>query len=309
MKTWSEHLEDYLRLRRHLGFKLVTAGRELRQFVRFLEQKKARFITIKLALQWAQSTTCRQMQADRLGVVRGFARYLSALVPRTEIPPEGLILFRRQRKAPYLYSDQEVVRLIQAARQLPTSDQLDPSTCSTLFGLLAATGMRISEALGLDREDVDLKQSLLTLRQTKDGQWRLVPIHPTVRDKLRQYERCRDGLCPQPACSNFFVTEQGTALVYMTVYHWFIHLSHQIGLRQPTDHRGPHIHDLRHRFAIQTLLKWYRSDLNVEVHLADLSTYLGHRSVVGTYWYISGIPELLKLATLRLEREHGGLRA
>lgn len=308
MKTLAEHLEDYLKLRRRLGFKLVKAGHELLNFVLFLEQKKARFITIKLALQWAQSTTCRQMQADRLGVVRGFARYLSALVPRTEIPPEGLILFKQHRKTPYLYSDKEVVRLIKAARQLRSADKLRPSTYSTLFGLLAATGMRIAEAICLDRKDVDLKHSLLTLRQTKDSKWRLVPIHPTVRAKLREYARCRDRLCPRPACANFFITEQGKALVYITVHKWFIHLSHQIGLRQPTDHRGPHIHDLRHRFAIQTLLKWYRNDQDVELHLADLTTYLGHGTVAGTYWYISAIPELLKLATDRLEREQGGSR-
>lgn len=308
MKTLCEHLRDYLELRRHLGFDLRNAGRELGHFVRFAERERAQFITNKLALEWAQLRGSRQVQVDRLGAVRGFARYLSPLVRRTEIPPKRMILFRRHRKAPYIYRDEEVCDLIKAARQLRTcDDKLRPHTYATLFGLLASTGMRISEAIRLDRGDVDLTQGLLTLRQTKDRKWRLVPVHPSVNARLRQYHQLRERICARPICSNFFVSERGTRLTYIAVHQNFIRLSHQIGLRKPTDHRGPRIHDLRHRFAVHTLIRWYRCRRNVELHLPDLTTYLGHGTVEDTYWYISAVPELLKLATERLEREQGGL--
>lgn len=305
MNPLSTRLDEYLSLRRRLGFKMCQAGYLLPQFVRFAQQEKAAFITTKLALAWATQDKDRQPAywAYRLGLVRRFARYLSAVDSRTEIPPEGLLPHRLHRKSPYLYRDEEVGQLLQAAQQLPGPDELRAATYTTFFGLLAVTGMRVGEAIGLARPDVNLNQGLLTLRRTKFDKSRLVPIHPTAVDKLRQYEQLRDRICPPPKSPNFFLSARGTRLAYTTVRHWFIQVSYRIGLRGPTDRRGPRLHDLRYRFAMGTLLRWYRTDRDIEAHLPELTTYLGHGHVADTYWYLSATPELLQLATQRWERE------
>lgn len=307
MKALSAHLEAYLKLRRRLGFKLRLAGSLLHRFVRFAKKENAPFITTKLALRWAtQPSNAQPSQwANRLGMVRRFARYLSAVDPRTEVPPLGLLPHRYHRKAPYLYRDKEVVRLIGSARELDSPQGLRGTTASTLFGLLAVTGMRVGEAIALNRDDIDLKQALLTVRQAKGNKSRLVPLHASTGKVLRRYERLRDQICPHPQSPSFFLSERGTRLIDCTVRYWFVRLSHQIGLRGPTDHRGPRLHDLRHRFGIRTLLHWYRTDQDVEVHLPELATYLGHGHVTDTYWYLSSTPELLRLATRRWERRGG----
>jgi integrase/recombinase XerD len=311
MKTLSTHLQQYLQLRRRLGFKLRDAGGILSKFVLFAKRQRAAFVTTKLALRWAiQPVDCHPaLWTTRLNKVRQFAQYVSALDPRTEIPPHGLLPHRYHRKSPYLYSDQEVHDLISAARRLPSPQHLRGATYTTLFGLLAVTGMRVGEALGLDRADVDLAQALLTVRQTKGNQPRLVPIHPSTVQVLRRYERLRDRVCPQPISRHFFLSERGAPLTYCIVRYWFIKVSRQIGLRQPSDRHGPRIHDLRHRFSIRTLVHWYRTDQDVEAHLPELATYLGHRHVNDTYWYLSATPELLQLATRRWKRQEGGCRS
>jgi integrase len=311
MNLLSRRLKDYLELRQHLGFKLHATSRELRQFVRFARQQRASFITTKLALRWAtQSTTCQPARwTTLLGKVRRFAEYLSALDPRTEIPPQGLLPHRYHRKTPYLYSDREVVQLIQAAQQIPSPKGLRATTYSTLFGLLAVTGMRVGEALHLDREDVQIDQNLLQVRQAKFSKSRWVPVHPTTGERLRQYQRLRDRVCPHPQSPGFFLSERGTRLAWWNVRHWFLRVSYQIGLRPPRGHRSPRLHDLRHRFASKVILTWYRRGMDVEAHLPQLTTYLGHGHVTDTYWYISATPELLKLATQRLEHRKGGVSA
>lgn len=309
MKPLNTHLAEYLELRRKLGFKLHQAGGLLRRFVAFAKEKRASFITTKLALQWAtQPADCHPSQwANRLGMVRRFARYVSGSDPRTEIAPPELLPHRYHRKPPYLYSDQEVRRLLQTAGQLPAPGDLRALSHATLFGLLAVTGMRVGEAIGLDRKDVDLHQGLLTVRQAKFNKSRLVPIHRSTQKKLRAYERLRDRIVPHPQSPSFFLSEGGNRLTDQTVRRWFIIASRKVGLRTLTDRRGPRLHDLRHRFAYKTLVRWYRRGVDVEAHLPELTTYLGHGHVADTYWYISATPELLKLATQRLERRKGGL--
>ena len=307
MNPLSRHLEEYLALRRRLGFELRNAGCELHKFLRFAQQAKASFVTTKLALGWAtQPTGCQPAQwTTRLGMVRRFAEYLSAVDPRTEVPARGLLPHRYHRKSPYFYRDHEVTQLIQAAQKIPSPKGLRAATYSTLFGLLAVSGMRLGEAIGLDRQDVDLDQGLLKVRQAKFNKSRWVPIHSTTRARLQRYRRLRDHLFPHPQSPSFLLSEQGTRLTDWIVRRWFIRLSHQIGLRQPTDHHGPRLHDLRHRFVIQTLRHWYRMNKDVEAHLPELTTYIGHGHVRDTYWYISATPELLQLATERLERQPG----
>jgi len=297
-------LEEYLTIRRAMGFKLHLAGRLLHKFVEFAEQKKSSFITTKLALEWATQPKDAQpaQWANRLGMVRNFAKHHSTIDPRTEIPPKDLLPYHYRRKPPYIYTDAEISKLIEAARKLPSPQGLRAPTLSTLFGLLAVTGMRMSEPINLDRKDVDLKNGILTIRQTKFDKSRLVPVHISTTNKLREYARLRDKLCPKTKSPSFFISERGTRLTDWTVRRWFVILSHRIGFRDPDDSYGPRLHDLRHGFAIKTLLNWYKSGCDVENNMLTLTTYLGHGHVNDTYWYISAAPELLQLAALRMEK-------
>jgi integrase len=301
-------LEEYLSVRRALGVKLRLPGRLLERFVDFAEREGAEVITTDLALRWATQPVDAQpaQWANRLGMVRRFAQYRSAVDPRTEVPPLDLLPFRTQRPIPYLYSDEEVSRLLEAARQLPAVTGLRPHSYTTLFGLYAVTGMRTNEPLHLDREDVDLTQGVLTVRGTKFGKSRYLPIHPSTQQVLQAYAERRDTLCPHPLAPSFFLAERGTRLTEWSVRWTFVKLPRQIGLRGPQDSRGPRIHDFRHRFAIKTLLQWYRDGGDVEYHLPELATYLGHTHVADTYWYLTAVPELLHLAARRVEEVQGG---
>ena len=301
-----EALEEYLTVRRALGFILAEPSRLLRKFVVYAEQEGTSFITTELAVRWAIQSDCRPAQwANRLSMVRRFACYMSALDARTEIPPQDLLPHRFRRPQPYLYTDEEITHLIRAAKELPSPLGLRGSTYSTLYGLIAVTGMRVSEPVALDRHGVDLTRGILTIRRTKFGKTRMLPLHASTVEALQHYVERRDRLFPNT--ESFFISERGIRLTVWSVEKTFVLLSRQIGLRSPEDSYGPRLHDLRHRFAVQTLLRWYRTDIDVERHLPELSTYLGHVHVADTYWYISAVPELLQLATLRLE-QRGALR-
>jgi integrase/recombinase XerD len=295
-------LQEYLALRRALGFELRIAGRLLQRFVDFADAEKARFITLDLALRWA----CQPQQvqpaqwANRLSMVRRFAHYRHAADPRTEIPPLGLLPYRYQRKAPYLYRDEEIDQLLQAARQLPSPTGLRAATYVALLGLLIATGMRVSEPIALDRTDVDWQSSALTIRRTKFGKARWLPVHPSTCQALQRYATTRDRLVLHPTTPSFFLSETGTRLTTNTVQYTFARLSQRIGLRRSDHNHGPRLHDFRHRFAIQTLLHWYRTGVDVEQRLPLLAAYLGHAHINDTYWYLSSTPELLHLAAQRV---------
>jgi integrase/recombinase XerD len=303
MNTLRQALEDYLALREAMGFQVRVARSLLRRFIGFLEQQEATYITHELAMHWA--TEPRTVQpaewSRRLTLVRGFARYRSATDPRTQIPPAGLLSYRPQRASPYLYSEAEIGQLLQAAAQLASPTGLRAQTPVTAFGLLAVTGLRVGELIGLDDQDVDLTLGQLTIRHGKFGKSRLLPLHPTAQDALRQYMAERDRHYPIPQSPSFLVSEPGTRLTHWTLRRTFVTLSHQIGLRGPADSHGPRLHDFRHRFAVEVLLCWYREGVDVERHLPELSTYLGHVKVSDTYWYLSATPELLQLALTRLE--------
>jgi integrase len=301
-------VDEYLSLRRRLGYKLKDPGTYLHDFVSFLERQRASRITTDLALRWAMQPANAQPAhwAARLRAVRLFAQHHSASDPCTEIPPLGLLPYRFRRKLPYIYSVTEIRRLMVATRDLYSTTGLRRWTYSTLLGLLAVTGLRISEALGLNRDDVDLKQGILTIRSTKFNKTRLVPVHLTSRDALRRYARRRDRIYPRPKTPGFFVSEWGSRLEKSCVSRTFYKLSRRVGLRGPTDHHGPRIHDFRHAFAVRTMLRWYREGVDVDPRMPVLSTYLGHGHVSDTYWYLSSVPELLRLAAARLERSQGG---
>lgn len=304
-------LDEYLALRRSLGFKLRLAGRLLERFVEFADSQGAEFITCELALQWATAPADVQpaQWANRLGMVRRFAQYHLATEPRTEVPPADLLPYRYRRPVPYIYSDAEVRSLLRAAAELPSALGLRAATYKTLFGLYASTGLRTNEALRLDRDDVDLAHDVLRVNESKFGKSRWVPIHRSTQCVLARYAAQRDRLYPQPNTPGFFVAERGTRVTEWSLRYTFVKLSRQIGLRAATDARGPRIHDFRHRFAVNTLRDWYRAGVDVERHLLRLSTYLGHVHVTDTYWYLTATPELMQLANRHLQRTLSGVKS
>jgi len=310
MTSLHKTVEDYLAMRRALGFKLLLPGGMLRNFASFLDRESASHITTKLALRWATQPVGAQpaQWATRLGVIRQFARFMSASDPRTEIPPLGLLPYRYKRKRPYIYDDNEVRQLLRAARHIRSATGLRAASYSTLIGLLVVTGLRISEALSLDDQHVDLVAGVLTIGRTKFGKSRLVPLHPSTTRALKRYVYVLDRIRPRTQTDAFFVGEQGRRLTDSIVRKTYNKLSQQTGLRGPTDHRGPRLHDFRHSLAIKTLIGWYRRGVDVERRLPVLSTYLGHGHVTDTYWYLTSVPELLRLVSKRLKvRSRGGL--
>jgi integrase len=296
-------IEEYVALRRALGFKLRRLAENLPHFATFMEERAAPYITTELALEWATQPADHKPSdwAQRLGFVRVFARHWQATDPRTEIPPVGLLPFRPQRAQPYLYSEAEIQMLLAAALELRPRHGLRPWTYHCLFGLLAVAGLRISEALKLKRADVDLGEGILTIRGAKFGKTRLVPLHLSTQDVLADYARRRDQFLGRMSSPCFFLNDYGRCLEVSAVHRTFYRLSRQIGLRGPEDHMGPRLHDFRHRFAVRTLIRWYRSNEDIERRLPILSTFLGHGHVADTYWYLSLEPELMGLATRRLE--------
>jgi integrase/recombinase XerD len=307
MTTLRQSVQEYLRMRRDLGFKLRDAGKGLLDFARFMEQHRASYITQALALVWAQQPVHAQPAywARRLSFVRGFAQHRSATDPRTQIPAQGLLPFRPKRARPYLYSDAEIRGLLSAALKMPYHQErgkLRPWIYYCLLGLLSVSGLRVSEARNLEVQDVDLKTALLTIRGTKFGKTRLVPLHHSTCQVLAEYIRRRNRHWRQrPVSPHLFVSSSGHRLDGADIRRMFYALSRQIGLRGPCDSHGPRLYDLRHRFATRTLVRWYRSNQDPERKLPLLSAYLGHAHVADTQWYLNGSPELMREAMHRLE--------
>ena len=303
MSELSGHVEDYLRLRRALGFKLERAGHLLPQLVAYLEAAGVATVTSELAIGWARLPAHTQPNhwAQRLAIARGFARYLQALDPTAEVPQPGVFPTRRHRPTPFLWSQRDIRRLLQSTRALRPA--LRAATYEALFGLLATCGMRVGEAIGLDRDDVDLPAGVITIRHAKFDRTRLVPLHPTATEALSRYATERDRLCPRPRARAFFVSSAGTRLDRSGVSKTLRKITTSIGMRTESVH--PRAHDLRHSFAVDTLLRWQRSGRSVDEHIATLSTYLGHVSPADTYWYLSASPELMELAAGRLHTRYG----
>lgn len=298
-------LDDYLAIRRALGFKLTRAGLLLADFVSHQEASGTDTITIDAALAWA--TLPPHGSPDwwgyRLSAVRTFARHLHAIDPRHEVPPPGLLPARTRRATPYLFSDADIAALMTAARALRSP--LRAVTFETLVGLLAVAGLRIGEALRLDRDDVDLIAGVLTIRLSKFGKSREVPIHASTVDALATYARRRDRLC-QPVDQAFFVSTAGRRLRYDSAHLGWLELVRRAGLLSRSATCRPRPHALRHSFAVRTLIGWYQDDADVQAQMPALSTYLGHVHPGSTYWYLSAAPELLHLVADRLEATGGG---
>jgi integrase len=292
---------DYLSTRRAMGYKLAYQGQLLGQFAAYLKAVGAERLTIAHALSWAKqpADAAPVWWAVRLGTARGFARYLSAIDPATEVPPVGLLPEPSHRIVPYVYSEEDIARLLQAAGRLAPEHRAD--TYRTLIALMAVTGMRVGEAVRLDRDDVDLDLGLLTIRDSKFGKSRQVPLHPTGVEALATYARRRDERRAGPKSPSFFTSAIGTRLLRDNVCTVFPRLVRETGLQSPNRRRPPRLHDLRHTFAVRCVIGWYREGLDVERRLALLSTYLGHVDPSSTYWYLSATPELLELIAERID--------
>jgi len=296
--------KEYLAYRRKLGFELQNAGQLLLQFAQYADRSGHRgSLTTQLAVQWAKlpRKASRSYLARRLDIVRGFAKHCAISDPNTEIPPENVFGPAYRRITPYIYTEAEIAALLAAARDLPPRKGLRPHTYATLFGLLACTGLRLQEALKLTRSDVDWKRELLTIRQTKFRKTRLVPLHPTAVRALRDYTRLRDRFHPAARTDAFFVTVRGTRPCDATARGAFAVLRDQLTWAGHSGRPRPRIHDLRHSFACRRLLQWYEQGTDIDQAIAALSTYLGHADVRDTYWYLTGVPELLQLAGARFE--------
>lgn len=303
MNTLREAINEYLLLRRELGFKLANAQHWLLDFASFMEDQGALFITTEWAVRWALRPKHSQPSywALRLMAVRRFALYRSATDPRTEVPPVGFLPVHPRRAKPYLYTEKDVERLMKAAEMLRPRGGLRGSTYSCLIGLLAVTGLRIGEALQLRLDDVDLQDGVLAIRKTKFGKSRLVPLHPSTQHVLLQYAQRRDAHHGRATITQFFVSERGKPLRALAVHRAFRILCHKTGLHASERCDEPQLHHFRHRFATTTLLRWYRSTDDVERQLPLLSTFLGHACISSTYWYLSAHPELMGQAVRRLE--------
>ena len=301
MTDYSSAVADYLRTRRAMGYKLTEDGRLLRQFAAYLDMVHAEHLTVAHALSWATQWTdaAPAWRAGRLSTVRSFARYLSTLDPATEIPPVGLLPEPSHRVVPYIYSDDDIARILVEARRLTPEHRAD--TYQTLISLVFVTGMRVGEAVRLDNGDVDFEQGILTIRDSKFGKSRQVPLHPTTVEALLAYVRRRDERRPKPRSPSFFTSSIGTRLLRDNVSTVFPRLVQAAGLTSPHGRRRPRLHDARHTFAVRCVIGWYRAGVDVHQRLPLLSTYLGHVDPSTTYWYLSAVPELVELIADRLD--------
>jgi integrase len=306
MSALHDALAEYLATRRALGAQRRRPESSLRKFVDFVEAEGAEFLTTELAIRWAfQSVGVqRATHAGRLAIVRAFAVWLQATDARTQIPPHGLVSVQYRRPVPHIYSNGEIASLMTAAGQLRSASGLRGATYKTLIGLLAATGLRPGEALKLDVGDVDLVGGILSVRESKLRKSRFVPLERSAQAALVTYATFRDAVRPRRETPAFFVTARGSRLEGGVVRRTFARLCQIVGLRPPGHRRvgrGPRLQDIRHTFATHRLVQGYRAALDVDRLMPRLATYLGHVSTVETYWYIQAVPELLRLATERLE--------
>lgn len=301
-------IAEYLSVRRSLGYKLKWDGLLLAEFADFCEREGAATVTTDVALAWAKAPAgCSpSWWANRLTVVRVFAKYLRAIDPSAEVPPVGLIRDHNRRATPFLYSERDVYLLMAATNGL--SNPLVAATFETLIGLLSVTGLRVGEAIRMDRADVCWQQGLLRIKSSKFNKSREVPLHASCVERLRSYANRRDLECLAPTSASFFVSALGHRLHYPSVQQTFAKLVRQVGLEPRSERCRPRIHDLRHTFAVRTLLGWQKAaGVAVEPRLPLLSTYLGHSGPQATYWYLSATPQLFTLVGKRLEESMGEL--
>ena len=301
----AQHVKSYLALRRAFGFQLVIAGEQLQDFARFADRTApGKPLTLELALRWAHSSpTGKQTSAARrLLILRPFIRYLRTIEPQTEIPPHRILGPAQHRYVPHIYTDQEIAALLEVSSRLRPRGGLRALSVGTYLRLLLCTGMRPPEPLRLTRTDADFQSSTLTVRQTKFSKSRIVVLHPTATLALEEYARLRDGHTKYPKSPSLFLSDDGSAFTHKKALGAFKYLRRQLGWVPQPGRRLPRLYDMRHTFVCRRLLTWYRDGVDVHVAMPALSTYLGHVKVTDTYWYVTGIPELMNIVSRRFER-------
>ena len=307
MNRWSsmpQRVAAYLSARRALGYQLRIEGEQLHRFAQFAEQQGHRgVLTLELTLTWANAPEKQSAigPARRLEPLRPFAKYCALFEPETEVPPPRLLGPAHRRLAPYIYSDADITAMMAAAQQLDPTDGLRPVTMRCLLGLLAATGLRVSEALSLHRDDVDLDRGLLTVRESKFRKSRYVPLHSSAREALAEYACVRDRCIARATDPTFFLFDNARAVNDRQAEYAFGQIRSRLGWASLADGRLRRLYDLRHAFACKRLLAWYAEGVDVQWAIPHLATYLGHRKVSDTYWYLTAIPELMAIAAERLE--------
>lgn len=302
MEVLAHHYIDH---RRKLGTQMLVQERYVLDFAEYADKTGHKGpITTELAVRWSclSPATSPLNRARRLQYVRCFARYAAMFNDATDIPPVGLLGKSNRRITPHIYSDEELRDLMEEARKLPPADCIRSRTYVALFGLLSCTGIRITEAVRLRKQDVDLGQGLLRIVESKFQKSRLVALHPTTCEHLREYERLRDQYpCPPHDPDAYFLSEKGKALNVKMADYTFWGISRRLGWNSAGGRSNPRIYDLRHTFACRRLLQWYRDGVDVDHAIASLATYMGHCSPGSTYWYLTGIPELMQLVAARFE--------
>jgi site-specific recombinase XerD len=295
---------EYLTLRRQLGYALVTPGKALLAFARYADSTGHRGpVTIDLAVRWAKLPRNAKPDwwARRLQIVRGFAQHQRLFEPDTEVPPSNLLGPYFRRSTPHIYSDAEICALLRAAKDLGPAGGLRCHSYTTLFGLLISTGLRISEALHLKRDEVDLQSRVLTVALSKFRKSRMLPLHPSTTQALAKYAKRRDRYHPDATTRTFFINERGTPMAYSGVIGTFTDLRCQLGWTKNREGRRPRLHDMRHTMAVRTLLRWCQQGADVDQKILALCTYLGHVEITDTYWYLTAVPELMELTAARFQ--------
>lgn len=302
---WLLRVEAYLVQRHSLGYKLAIDETVLKGFARFADALGDQYcLTMALAMQWAQDSKRDNpiTRARRIEVLRGFARFCQRLDPATEIPPSGLFGPAHRRLIPHIYTEVELIALLNATDNLISRQGLRPATCRTIFGLLASSGLRISEATWLSRGDVDLDAGVLCIHDAKFLKSRWVPLHPGTTHALNDYARLRDQIIPHPSCNRFFLSDEGQPVNRANILNTLQTICRQLGWKPRGDYVHHRLHDLRHTFIVRSLLRFYQQGIDIDHAVLALSTYVGHARVSDTYWYYTGIPELMSIAAERFQR-------
>ncbi len=313
MRTISQGTADYVAMKKAMGFSFYSQDMKLKNFCNFMKMQKQKKITLELAKIWALSGVKKPTwgHAKNLSILRAFAVYWKTIDPKTELWPENIWPIRYKRKNPYIYTNEEIQLLLRTCDELRPLESLRPLTFSTLFGLIATCGLRLSEAVTLQKSDVDLKNGVITIKRTKFNKMRIIPIDQTTVKILIKYELAREKFCKEYLSHHvrstlFFISNDETPISNGVADWTFDKIALKCGVRKES-RRGPRLHDLRHTFVVRTLEDWYRQGKNVEVFLPILSTYVGHSQPGSTYWYMSITPELMSLASERMDQYMGGL--
>jgi integrase/recombinase XerD len=309
MKIISKGIQEYIQLKKSYGLKYQEGASTLLSFSNYCSKNKYKNITVNIILEWVQTypNASRNNISKKLMILRGFTSYWKVFNDKTEIPPKDLFRYQKIRINPHIYSGSEVRKILSTSKKLGAepgqSNPIRPYTFKTIFGLLASSGLRRNEAINLKRKDVDFINGTLMIEMTKFRKSRLIPVHPSTLKKLKAYAKFRDEVIKKTKCDNFFIMNRGQAVDGDSIYYAFVHVCKMAGIRPTLEGTGyPRIHDLRHTFVVRAILGWLRDGQNIHSMMPALSTYIGHAEPADTYWYLTGVPELMRFGLHKEQR-------